>query len=154
MTDHDEHGQPNIGINYHANAAKALNELIGICRGIAANDVVTVDELVYLSAWLSEHAHLRKDGDYLDLMELTSEIASTDDVDLCDLEELLDVVQCVLEFRSDANTPFDNADIAIGRLIGLCRGMGGFTPSKLTVTRLICAPAQSLTKSHATGWPI
>jgi len=123
MDERNVDNQPNIGINYHSNVAKALNELIGICRGIAANDVVTVDELVYLSTWLNEHTHLRKDGDYLDLMDMTSEIASSNDIDMCDLEELLDVVQCVLEFRSDANIPFDNPDIAVGRLIGLCRGM-------------------------------
>mgnify|MGYP000152542351 CR=1 FL=1 len=123
MSKADKHGQPNIGINYHANVAKALNELIGICRGIAANDVVTVNELLYLSTWLNEHTHLRKDGDYLDLMDFTTDIASSDDIDMCDLEELLDMIQCVLDFRCDANTPFDNPDVAIGRLIGLCRGM-------------------------------
>lgn len=119
----DEDKALNIGINYHANVAKALNELIGICRGIAANDVVSLDELIYFNTWLKEHSHLRKDGDYVDLIELTSQIAGSEEVDFCDLEELLHVVQCLLEFRNDANTPFENPDIAVGRLIGLCRGM-------------------------------
>lgn len=118
----DKHDQPDIGIHYKNNVAKKLNELIGICRGIAANHKVSDKEFQYLHAWLKDNAELHKDADYIDLLDITSEIAQKEIVDPDDFNDLLDQISCVLEFKCEANTPFETSDIAIGRLIGLARG--------------------------------
>lgn len=123
MTKLDADGQPNVAFHYHANVAKALNDLIGICNGIAANNVINIEEMTYLGTWLNEHYYLSKDGDYIDLMEQTTELAQSKEIDQCDLEELLEVILCILEFKVEANKSFENSDVAVGRLVGICRGI-------------------------------
>lgn len=119
----DRNNQPEIGIHYKNNIAKHLNELIGICRGIIANEVVNSKEFHYLHAWLKDNENLKRDPDYIDLLDMTTDLSLKPYVDASDFEELLEQINCVLEFRCEANTPFKNSDIAVGRLIGLTRGL-------------------------------
>lgn len=119
----DTHGQPDVGLNFKYNIAKHLNELIGICRGIIANEAVNSKEFHYLHAWLRDNKNLKQDPDYIDLIDMTSDLSIKQYVDASDFEELLEQINCVLEFRCEANTPFKNSDIAVGRLIGLTRGL-------------------------------
>ncbi len=123
MEELDSHDQLRMRVNYRSNADKALNELIGICTGIASNDEVNIDELVYLGAWLSKNSNLQKDSNYLELMEKTKGIVAAKKVEPYKIKDLLNLVQDVNEHRLDTTTPFENANVATRRLFGFCRGI-------------------------------
>lgn len=52
MTDLDGHSQPNPRINAASREDRALHELLGVCRGILLDGVVTEDEAIGLRSWM------------------------------------------------------------------------------------------------------
>ena len=56
----DEHGQP-LNRNFSRAARlddRDIDELIGLCKGIVCDGVVTVDEAMFLSKWLENNKYL------------------------------------------------------------------------------------------------
>lgn len=56
----DEHGQPrNTLFRARQNADRSIDELIGVCKGVAADGRVNQAEAEYLCEWLRANAHIR-----------------------------------------------------------------------------------------------
>ncbi|MBA1146674.1 NAD-dependent DNA ligase [Ectothiorhodospiraceae bacterium WFHF3C12] len=55
MPELDEHGQPHPAINYRRNLTKATESLLGLCRGLLADQRLSAEEIVFLDTWLREN---------------------------------------------------------------------------------------------------
>lgn len=56
----DNNEQPAPGIHAHANLKKNLEHLLGLCRGLVADNKLNSDEVLFLDTWLKDHADLRQ----------------------------------------------------------------------------------------------
>jgi len=58
----DEHGQPRItGFNAHRNIKKTVESLLGLCRGLLADNHLADSEILYLDTWLKENSGITGD---------------------------------------------------------------------------------------------
>lgn len=55
MVDLNRDSQPPEAINYSANLKKATESLLGICRGLIADQAINEHEVTFLDAWLKEN---------------------------------------------------------------------------------------------------
>ncbi len=122
MTQINEHGQPDIAINFSRNKRKALQDLWGICHGIVADQRINADEAVFLYTWLRNNRILRSDPDYQDILELTTDILEDNIVTHEEQEDLLQLIQDLLAVRVDS-AGFANDTDAMQRLLGICKGL-------------------------------
>jgi len=51
----DDQGQPKVAFNVDALEDRHIDELIGICRGITADDIIVKEEASFLMSWLDSH---------------------------------------------------------------------------------------------------
>lgn len=119
----DDHGQPkNQLFNLNQNRRKALQDLLGICQGIIADQEINSDEALYLDTWLRNNGrYLGGDPDYHDLLELTTDILEDGITTAEELDDLKELVDTVLEYRSDSG--FANYKEAVQRLLGIFHGI-------------------------------
>ncbi len=55
----DEHGQPRIkGFNWHHNFTKSVESLLGLCKGLLADNVLNEEEIIFLDTWLKENEQI------------------------------------------------------------------------------------------------
>lgn len=55
----DDDGQPVIlAFNYQRNLVKSIESLIGLCRGLLADGVLSQEEITYLHTWLNENTEV------------------------------------------------------------------------------------------------
>lgn len=54
----DRDGQPPPSFHAHNNLKKGLEHLLGLCRGMVADDVLNEAEIVFLDTWLAENTHV------------------------------------------------------------------------------------------------
>lgn len=55
----DRDGQPIArGINAHRNLLKSVESLLGICRGLLADNVLSPEEITFLDTWLRDNAEV------------------------------------------------------------------------------------------------
>ncbi len=55
----DEHGQPRIkGFNWHRNFTKSVESLLGLCKGLLADNVLNEEEIIFLDTWLKENEQI------------------------------------------------------------------------------------------------
>lgn len=92
----DRDGQPtNRRFNRRQNAAKAADELLGICKGMLVDGVVTPSEADYLRGWLADHREhlevwpLREISRRLDLIYADGIVSDTERADLQETLSLL-----------------------------------------------------------------
>ena len=61
MTLLDEHGQPtNKGLNWHRDFVKSVQSLLGLCKGLLADNVLTEQEIIFLDTWLKENEQITR----------------------------------------------------------------------------------------------
>lgn len=57
----DEHGQPTIkGFNWHRNFVKSVESLLGLCKGLLADNVLNEEEIIFLDTWLKENEEITR----------------------------------------------------------------------------------------------
>jgi NAD-dependent DNA ligase len=56
--EYDAHGQPHVALNWHNNLLKSAESLLGLCRGLIADNQLNEAEIGFLDAWLQEHREL------------------------------------------------------------------------------------------------
>ncbi len=118
----DDHGQPiNRRFNYSQNVQKALQDLLGICQGIVADQHITSDEALFLDVWLRNNRILENDPDYRDLLELTTDILEDGILTVEELDDLKELISTIIDYRSDQG--FANEKEAVQRLLGICKGV-------------------------------
>lgn len=56
----DDHGQPvNSSFRARHNADRSIDELLGVCKGVAADGRVNQEEAEYICSWLRANEHVR-----------------------------------------------------------------------------------------------
>jgi NAD-dependent DNA ligase len=58
--DIDSHNQPHVAINWHRNLLKSTESLLGLCRGLIADNDLNPAEIAFLDAWLRENREVTK----------------------------------------------------------------------------------------------
>lgn len=56
----DPDGQPARAINWHRNLIKSTEALLGICRGLIADNHLSEQEIVFLDTWLRDNQEITK----------------------------------------------------------------------------------------------
>ena len=91
----DEHGQPRGFFNRKNNEAKLVDQLHGICTGILADGVVTVDEARFFNEWLKTNAALQPVFPLTDILARLNRIFADGQCDADEREELKEIMQAV-----------------------------------------------------------
>lgn len=116
----DRDGQPAARFNGARNKRKALNALLGLLSGLAADRRLRPEEAVLLDAWLREQQFLRGDADVTDILDATGDVLAAGEVSADGLEDLLGLVDTVLQYRTpDLEGQTDLAN----HLLGLVQGI-------------------------------
>lgn len=119
----DVQGQPLTEFNRAGNREKLLNDLLGVCEGLIADQALSTDEAVFLDTWLKESRDLLiNDSDVLDIQDLVQDILKDNVVTAEELEDLQGLLDCVCRYRA-VGYQFKSRDQAIQRLLGLSRAL-------------------------------
>ncbi|MDA7847865.1 BRCT domain-containing protein [Sulfurospirillum sp.] len=89
----DEQGQPKVKYNIDALQDRHIDELIGICRGIAFDDLVTQKEAELLLKWMNEHSAYLGEYPFNILHKNLKEMLSDNILDNDEATELLGVLK-------------------------------------------------------------
>jgi NAD-dependent DNA ligase len=89
----DEQGQPIRAFNKEIITDRQIDELIGICRGVGADEIVTQKEAEYLIQWLQEHREAADTYPMNILYRRLSEMLSDGILDEEESRELLDIIK-------------------------------------------------------------
>lgn len=101
-TDLNEHGQPlNKRFNARRVAERAIDEMLGICKGILADGVVVPMEVEYLQAWMRSNEETADLWPASVLAERLRRIFSDGRVDPGEQEDLQELLQAVTGERED-----------------------------------------------------
>lgn len=57
-TNLDQNAQPGKGLNADTNLKKHLEHLLGLCRGLLADNELSEGEIIFLDTWMKEHQEL------------------------------------------------------------------------------------------------
>ncbi len=118
----DDHGQPAPGFRKAANRERAVNTLIGIARGMVADQIFNELELNYLHAWMNEfEPDLVTDPDGLDILDQVRTVIADARISREELEDLHDLLDCVVKHRRGGR--FGREDEAMHYLGGIIRGI-------------------------------
>jgi NAD-dependent DNA ligase len=105
---HDDHGQPvTTRLRRAANQTRNINELIGICRGIAFDNQVTQDEAVSLAQWLYSQPDLLDVWPASILYERLCDVLADGVVDQKEARDLLDLLKKVIGGEPAIKTSVD-----------------------------------------------
>lgn len=119
----DEHGQPVTEFRRRQNSEKLLNDLLGLCEGLVADQTLSAEETAFLDAWLKEsRGLLANDPDFIDIQDCVQDALADGHVSEDELDDLLGLLDCVVRNRG-ASYAYDSADAAIQRLLGLSKGL-------------------------------
>lgn len=111
---HDDHGQPvTTRLRRAANQTRNINELIGICRGIAFDNQVTQDEAVSLAQWLYSQPDLLDVWPASILYERLCDVLADGVVDQEEAADLLQLLQQVIGGKSG---PTESVDESTGEV--------------------------------------
>lgn len=89
----DDQGQPKVKYNIDALQDRHIDELIGICRGIAFDDLVTQKEAKLLLKWMDDHSEYMKQFPFDILHKNLKEMLSDDVLDNDEAAELLGILK-------------------------------------------------------------
>lgn len=56
----DADGQPPVAINWHRNLLKSIENLLGLCQGLIADNHLSEQEIAFLDTWLKENQETTK----------------------------------------------------------------------------------------------
>jgi len=117
----DEHNQPLIrSFNYSRNKEKAIFGLKGILEGVVADQRLTEQELLFLDIWLRSQEVLGRDGDVVDLLDLTSDILRDGYVTTDELNDLNQLIVDIIQYRQQEHVSIESR---INELLGLLSGI-------------------------------
>lgn len=77
---------------------KAIMSLQGIIAGVAADEKLKEEEVIFLSSWIADQTHIKKDGDLLDLQDLIEDILEDGVVTEDEREDVISLMETILEY--------------------------------------------------------
>lgn len=100
FTPRDQHGQP-ISLFHRANnAAKAVDQLVGICTGILADGEVSEREALFFAEWVRSHAADTPVWPFTDVLNRLERIFADGICDAEEREELKQVMEAICGFSA------------------------------------------------------
>jgi hypothetical protein len=132
----DPHGQPTIrSFNRSRNREKAIFGLKGILEGIVADQRLNEQELLFLDVWLRSQEALGRDGDVVDLLDLTSDILRDGFVTADELADLNQLIYDIVEYKKLSHA---SAESQINELLGFLSGVAADGVLKEQEIRSLC----------------
>lgn len=89
--------------NADNNAAKAIDQLTGVCAGILADGAVSEAEAKFFAEWVNQYTHLEPIWPFTDVLARVERIFSDGQCDEDEREELKGVMESLCGYTSDAN---------------------------------------------------
>lgn len=105
--------------NRERNQEKAIASLIGLCKGLIADQRLNERELLFFDSWLRNQKSLVDDPDVVDLIDLITEIVADGEVELDEIDELKSLLGSVVRNREHAGT----VEAEINELLSIIRGI-------------------------------
>jgi len=101
----DSHGQPVrlFRANAANNAAKAIDQLSGICAGILADGKVSAKEAEFFAEWVSKFAPLEPIWPFTDILNRVERIFADGHCDDTEREELKSVMEALCGYTNNSN---------------------------------------------------
>jgi NAD-dependent DNA ligase len=102
-TPKDAHGQPIrlFKAREENNAAKAVDQLTGICAGILADGIVAPKEAEFFAAWVQKHASLEPVWPFTDVLKRVEQIFADGRVTEEECEELRGVMEALCGYTGE-----------------------------------------------------
>ncbi|MBD2770542.1 BRCT domain-containing protein [Hymenobacter sp. BT664] len=97
----DAHGQPVRLFQRANNAAKAVDQLVGICTGILADGEVNENEAVFFAEWVRKHAPAEPVWPFTDILQRLERIFADGVCDVEERAELKDVMEALCGFTEE-----------------------------------------------------
>lgn len=92
----DQDGQPAPGFRAHDNLKKHLEHLLGLCRGLIADNHLSPEEVVFLDTWLKEHPDLDDTWPGQTLKKRLTAILADDRVDPEEADDLHQTINQII----------------------------------------------------------
>jgi len=89
----DDQGQPKVAFNVDAIKDRHIDELIGICRGITADDIIAYKEAEFLMSWLNDYRQYADQYPFNILYNRLNEMLSDGILDNDEEEELISIIK-------------------------------------------------------------
>jgi len=107
--------------NHTRNKQKALQALSGILRGVTADTKLNDIEILFLDTWLKTESRYKKDGDFLDLIDLLEEVLEDGIIEQHELSEIQEFLSDVVDYGYQCETA--DQDALINQLLGFLQGI-------------------------------
>jgi NAD-dependent DNA ligase len=104
----DANGQPIRLFQRANNAAKAVDQLVGICTGILADGEVNENEAVFFAEWVRKHAPAEPVWPFTDVLQRIERIFADGVCDAEERAELKDVMEALCGFTEEPLPMADN----------------------------------------------
>ncbi len=110
----------NPAFNHESNTHKELLNLKGMLEGVSADSKLKEVEVVFLSNWIKDQTHIKKDGDLLDLQEAIEDVLEDGVVTNEEREDLLVLIGDILKYNS---TQASSVDCLVNKFLGFLQGI-------------------------------
>lgn len=97
----DDQGQPKVAFNVDVMKDRHIDELIGICRGILADDRIVKPEANFLMSWLNDHRSYVNQYPFNILYKRLDEMLADG---ILDNEEEVELIEILKSFTGDNKT--------------------------------------------------
>ncbi len=110
----------NRHFNHSRNREKAIFGIKGILEGVVADQRLTEQELLFLDVWLRSQEVIARDGDVVDLLDLTSDILKDGYITTDELADLNQLIIDVIEYKQLEHISVESR---INELLGFLSGI-------------------------------
>ena len=96
-----------------------LYSLLGLCRGLIADQTINPREVLFLDTWLRNQTQLHDDPDGRDLLCCIEDILRDNRIDAEELDDLQRLIETVLRYREVTPGEADEINLPLGLLTGI-----------------------------------
>jgi hypothetical protein len=123
QSNRDRDGQPPASFSRQRRRERDFHTLLGLLRGIVADNKLVDSELLCLDIWLkNQGAEIADDPDVVDIVELLNDVLSTQFATSEQIQDLQELINCVLEYRDD-DVGDSDYESAMQTLLGMFYGL-------------------------------
>ena len=104
----DEHGQPPSAFNRGRRVKRSLDELMGLCKGIAADGKIVQEEAEFLLRWMRANAEISGEWPADRLLSRVGNMLCDGVLDEAEQKELLELIHSIYGLDGHGKVPVQN----------------------------------------------